>query len=180
MTATPSDDVFSTVCLCERLRRATRVVTRLYDDALRPLDLRITQFSLLTVLAKNDELRIRDLATGVLIDETAVLRNLRPLIDRGLVAVKPGADRRERYAALTSEGRDVVARAAPLWKAAQKHLKARLPSGVWDAMFRGLPTIARIRAIGDLTTDRRGRLRHPAQPAGHPLGARRSRAAQRP
>lgn len=144
MAATPSDDVFPTVCLCEQLRRASRVVTRVYDEALRPVELRITQFSLLAVLAKRDELRIRDLAAGVLIDETAVLRNLRPLIDRGLVAVTPGADRRERYAALTAAGRDVLVRAVPLWKAAQKHLKAQLPSAVWDAMFRGLPTIARV------------------------------------
>lgn len=143
MPATSSDEVFPTVCLCEQLRRATRAVTRVYDDALRPVELRITQFSLLTVLASRDAIRIRDLATGVLIDETAVLRNLRPLIDRRLVAVKPGEDRRERYAGLTAEGRDLLVRASPLWKAAQKTLKAQLPGAVWDAMFRGLPAIAR-------------------------------------
>jgi DNA-binding MarR family transcriptional regulator len=144
MTATASDEVFPTACLCEQLRRASRVVTRIYDEALRPAELRITQFSLLSVLAKHDAIRIRDLAAGVFIDETAVLRNLRPLTDRELVAIEPGEDRRERYASMTAQGRELFLRAAPLWKAAQKALKAQLPGPIWDAMFRGLPTIARI------------------------------------
>ena len=134
--------VFDTLCMCEQLRRASRVVTRSYDDALRPLELRITQFSLLVALAQHPEIRIRDLAAGVLVDETALLRNVRPLAARGLVAIKSGSDRRERLVELTAKGRDLLARAAPLWKAAQKRLAAQLPKPTWDALVKGLPTIA--------------------------------------
>ena len=137
---------FPTACLCENLRRTTRVVTRAYDDALRPLDLRITQFSLLTVLATHGEMRIRDLARGVLIEETAMLRNLRPLASRGIVTMRTGDDRRERYASLSDAGKKLLREAIPLWKSAQKKLQAELPASTWDVMFKALPKIADLAA----------------------------------
>ncbi len=134
--------MYPTACLCENLRRTTRTVTRLYDEALRPVELRITQFSLLAVLSSNGEQRIRDLAAGVAIEETAMLRNLRPLIARALVAIRTGIDRRERYVSLTAAGKDLLAEATPLWRAAQKQLKSQLSATTWETMFRALPRIA--------------------------------------
>ncbi|MGH8850121.1 MAG: hypothetical protein ACREYD_03915, partial [Casimicrobiaceae bacterium] len=39
-------------CACGRLRRAARALTQLYDDAMAPSGLRITQFSLLRTVAR--------------------------------------------------------------------------------------------------------------------------------
>ena len=79
----------TTPCLCNALRQATRSVTRLYDDELRGVGLRTTQFSLLRRL-RPGEVRQRDLGGLTSLDETTLTRNLRPLIAAGWVAIRPG------------------------------------------------------------------------------------------
>src|SRR5215467_12903418 len=83
-----------TPCACGRLRRATRALTQLYDDAMASADLRVTQFSLLRTLARSGPMRISELAAAQLLDRTALSRNLDPLVERGLVEIAPGRDAR--------------------------------------------------------------------------------------
>src|SRR4051812_48005009 len=104
----------ATPCLCGALRKATRAVTRLYDDALRPADLRITQFALLRTLVRGGEQRMRDLSAVLVVEETALNRSVRALADRGWVAIRTGDDRRERLLSVTAVGRAVLAEAEPL------------------------------------------------------------------
>src|SRR5260370_18151202 len=80
----------STPCLCLALREASRVVSRLYDEELRGVGLRTTQYSLLQLLRRSGELRQRDLGEVTVHEETTLTRNLRPLVDAGWVAVPAG------------------------------------------------------------------------------------------
>src|SRR3954447_2881039 len=89
----------ATPCLCNALRQASRAVSRLYDEELRGAGLRTTQYSLLRVLGRAGEVRQGDLAVLAHLDETTLTRNLRPLHQAGWVAVRPGADRREKFVA---------------------------------------------------------------------------------
>src|SRR5262249_50175362 len=113
-------------CACGRLRRAARALTQLYDDAMAPAGLRVTQFSLRGTLARSGPLRISDLAPAQLLDRTALSRNLDPLIERRLVKVVPGADARTRRAELTRAGRAALAAATPHWQDAQAQVAKRL------------------------------------------------------
>jgi DNA-binding MarR family transcriptional regulator len=79
-------------------------VSRLYDEDLRGASLRTTQYSLLRHLRSAGEVRPRDLGELTSLDETTVTRNLRPLIDAGWVAIRPGEDRREKLIRLTDAG----------------------------------------------------------------------------
>jgi hypothetical protein len=88
-------------CLCNALRQASRAVSRLYDEELRGVGLRTTQYSLLRYLKHCGEVRQRDLGALTSLDETTLTRNLRPLIDAGWVAVDAGEDRREKLVSLT-------------------------------------------------------------------------------
>src|SRR5262245_26881786 len=72
-------------CLCNALRQASRAVSRLYDQELRGVGLRTTQYSLLCHLRRTGEVRQRDLGGLTSLDETTLTRNLRPLIDAGWV-----------------------------------------------------------------------------------------------
>src|SRR5258708_28643242 len=94
----------TTPCLCNALRQATRAVSRLYDEELRGVGLRTTQYSLLRHLRRVGEVRQRDLGGLTSLDETTLTRNLRPLIDSGWVAVSTGEDRREKLVHLTEAG----------------------------------------------------------------------------
>lgn len=128
-------------CLCSALRRATRSVTRLYDDALRPLDLRITQFALLRQLVRHGDQRMRDLATRVVLEETALNRAVRGLESRGWVAIRTGKDdKRERLLSITPAGRALLAEAEPMWLAAQQRMTDAL-GGSWDVLLRGLTEV---------------------------------------
>ncbi len=118
------------------------MVTRLYDDALRPVKLRITQFSILAHLNRRGDVRVRDLAAGLQLEETTLTRNLRLLEQEGLVATRAGEDRREKYLSITRAGQELLAKAIPHWRAVQERLQERISTTTWDAAFRTLPKIA--------------------------------------
>src|SRR6476659_7421598 len=93
-----------TPCLCNALRQASRAVSRLYDEELRGVGLRTTQYSLLRVLARVGRVRQGDLSGLTSLDETTLTRNLRPLVDAGWIAIRSGDDRRERLVMITAAG----------------------------------------------------------------------------
>lgn len=142
MDAAAPDSPLPTPCMCESLRRATRMVTRMYDDALRPVGLRITQFSILAHLRGSEAMRVRDLAGGLQLEETTLTRNLRLLEEEGWVTTRAGEDRREKYITLTKAGQQVLAKAVPLWRAVQERLQERVSTATWDSAFRALPRLA--------------------------------------
>ena len=121
-------------CACANLRRVTRAVTQLYDDALRPRGLRITQFTLLQVLARRGAVTQGTLATFLAVDSTTLSRNLKPLETAGLIRGFRGADRRERYLELAPAGRRALERAAPAWEVVQRQLRERLGKPTWLAL----------------------------------------------
>jgi len=113
-------------CTCFTLRKATRAVTQLYDEFLRPVNLRSTQFSLLGLLAHMGTMRITALADAAVMDRTTLTRNLDPLERDGLVRIRPGEDARVREVTLTPAGRDRLLAALPMWETAQKELTEKL------------------------------------------------------
>jgi DNA-binding MarR family transcriptional regulator len=131
-------------CLCNALRQATRAVSRLYDEELRGVGLRTTQYSLLRRLRAAGEIRQRDLGGLTSLDETTLTRNLRPLIDSGWVAISPGADRREKLIRLTDAGVAKLGEARPPWERAQERMRSRLPKGTWSSLMDLLPELTRL------------------------------------
>jgi DNA-binding MarR family transcriptional regulator len=123
-------------------------VSRLYDDEMRGVGLRTTQYSLLRRLSYAGEVRQRDLGGLTSLDETTLTRNLRPLIDAGWVAVSPGEDRREKLVRLTEDGAAKLKETQPAWERAQKRLRSRLPEGTWSDLLDLLPEVTRLANSG--------------------------------
>jgi DNA-binding MarR family transcriptional regulator len=135
----------ATPCLCNALRQATRAVSRLYDEELRGVGLRTTQYSLLRRLRAAGEVRQRDLGGLTSLDETTLTRNLRPLIDAGWVAIRPGEeDRRAKLVRLTDAGAAKVQEARPAWERAQERMRSRLPKKTWSGLLELLPELTRL------------------------------------
>lgn len=122
----PAVPSLSVACACGRLRRASRALTQLYDDAMAPSGLRVTQFSLLRTLAREGPQRLTPLAAATLLDRTALSRTLDPLVERGLVRIVAGRDARTREAALTAAGRAAIGAATRYWNRAQARVAKRL------------------------------------------------------
>lgn len=129
-------------CLCHALRKASRSVSRVYDDELRKVGLRTTQFSLLAYLKRVGEVRQCDLGDLMLLEVTTVTRNVRPLVTNGWVAIRAGADRREKLVAITDAGMAKFREAIPAWIQAQRKMKAALPEELWQQLLTTLPDVA--------------------------------------
>jgi len=113
-------------CTNLKLRQLMRRVAQLYDAEVGKTGLRGTQYSLLSYVVKLGPIRPVDLARGMKIDASTLTRNLRPLIDAGLVVLEPGADGRSRLVSATPVGKEKRQEAQRRWRVAQEALNQRL------------------------------------------------------
>lgn len=110
-----------TDCYCTQFRRASNALTKVYDAALKPVGLRITQFSLLRSLGRLGEATSTQVGVELSLDRTTISRTVKALIDAGWVDSReaPG-DKRERLLRLNAAGQRMIAKALPYFTAAQK------------------------------------------------------------
>ena len=114
-------------CHCHALRHATRVLTHHYDAALAQAGLTTPQFAMLRTIQKLGATNISDIARRLGLDRTTLGRNLKPLLEAGLVdRVEDERDGRERIVHLTDRGRQAIGKALPLWKRTQEGLAKKL------------------------------------------------------
>ena len=133
------------VCSCLQLRKATRLITQLYDKALRPSGLRSTQLPILVTLAVIGPTSMMFLAERLVTDRSALARNLKPLEKQGMIEIMPGGDRRTRQVKLTPRGEETVARATPLWEKAQSTVVEALGQNQWHVLREGLSAVLSLR-----------------------------------
>lgn len=121
-------------CACFDLRKATRAVSRLYDDCLRPLGLNITQYSLLRVIESEPQISVSALGRHMVMDRTSVTRALAPLERDRLIRSRVGSDKRKRIVSLTNKGTKLIADAKPRWRQAQKTFLDLIGDQRWTVM----------------------------------------------
>ena len=118
-------------CVCNGLRRAARMATKSYDNALRPSGLRTTQFTMLASLNRLGETSIGDLSEELATDGTTLTRNLEILVRRGLVENVEADDGRVRNIRLTDLGKETFVKAVPLWRSTQQQVLEALKPERW-------------------------------------------------
>ena len=131
-----STALFGLPCACGSLRRASRVVTRIYDEALRPSGLEIMQFGLMASLDRLGEATQRQLSVGFAMDSTTLTRTLGLLQRRGWIERRPGKDKRQRILQLTKQGLARLEQARPLWRKAQEDLYALIGKDAFETLTR--------------------------------------------
>jgi DNA-binding MarR family transcriptional regulator len=120
-------DEIASSCFATRLRTASRVISRHYDAALKPLDLKGSQLSVLVAASLGQgELTIIEMAERLCMDRSTLSRNLDPLVRRGLIEIGPEARHRARRVSLTNAGAALLADAYPLWKSAQVAIAGKI------------------------------------------------------
>ncbi|MGE3915241.1 MAG: MarR family winged helix-turn-helix transcriptional regulator [Hyphomicrobiaceae bacterium] len=110
----------SEACIATRVRQLSRIVTRVYDDALRPHKITASQFTLLTQLAHTDGITAAEIGLDLDIEKSTLSRNLKRLLALGHIEMDPPAGRRGRGLHLTPKGKAVIREAFPLWQEAQR------------------------------------------------------------
>lgn len=113
-------------CLAVRVRMLNRVITNLYDDALRPLGLKVSQLNILVVAAKFKTARPAEVCDVLLLDASTLSRNVDRMAAKGWLEVVPDEDKRTQPFRLTEAGRQLLGRASALWDDAQEKTKTLL------------------------------------------------------
>ena len=105
--------------IAARVRQLSRIVTRIYADAMRTLGITASQFTLLTQIANQDGITAVEIGTELDIEKSTLWRNLKRLLALGHLTMDPPAGRRGRGLHLTPKGREVIFKAYPVWREAQ-------------------------------------------------------------
>jgi len=131
-------------CLCATFRRTGRALTQVYETALRPFGLRVTQFTILQVLERAGEVTQGKLGDILAMDSTSLTRTLKIMVQQGWVAERPGKDRRERWLRLSKSGAALLKRATPTWEEVQSRLRKAIGEGAWGNLMRWANQVTRI------------------------------------
>jgi len=119
-------DAIARNCIAVRLRLLNRVVTNLYDDALRPLGLKISQLNILVVTAKLGIAQPAKVCDILHLDTSTLSRNVERMRAKGWLEVVPGADARTQPFRLTIQGKRLLEQTVPAWQEAQNQATAFL------------------------------------------------------
>ncbi|KAB7742765.1 MarR family transcriptional regulator [Parvibaculum sedimenti] len=124
-------------CAALRARMAARKLTRLYDRALKPTGLKITQFTLLIAIEEGSVKSLTQLADALALERSSLVRNVQLLEGEGLIEAEPSGSGRSLGLKLTKEGRKVLTQALPLWRKAQDEVEGNLGSA-WPSVKKSL------------------------------------------
>ncbi len=115
-------DMIARECLGARLRMLNRLVTGVFDDAIRPLGIKFSQLNILVVVGKRGPVESVAVGRILRLEKSTLSRNLERIRKRGWIEVRTGSSARQHVLELTTRGKRLVERAAPLWEAAQKNV----------------------------------------------------------
>ena len=128
-------------CTCFNLRKASRIVTQYFDDSMRSIGLRGTQFTLLANAFAYSPITVTRMSEIMIIDRTTLGRNLLPMEKRGLIKVESGDDRRTRIVKITDAGKRKLTEAYPLWKETQENIKQKMGLENWGSMISNISNL---------------------------------------
>ena len=136
-------DRIASECVAGRLRMLNRVITNIYDDALRPLDLKVSQMNILVAAAKLGTARPVEVCEHLHLDVSTLSRNVERMRARGWLQVVPDEDGRSQPFRLTPEGRKLLGKAVPAWSEAQERVKKVLGAGFVDQLNQTMKRVSK-------------------------------------
>jgi len=132
-------------CSCTNMRRASRALTQFYDQLLEPSGLKVTQYSLLNHLKRLGPLTMNELSQAIRLERTTLVRNLKLLEKKNLVALNAGENSQARIVVITESGQVLLAEAVPYWAQAQQAVEELLNP---DELYVLKKALQKIESIG--------------------------------
>src|SRR4026208_368416 len=130
-------------CVAVRLRMLNRIVTNVYDDALRPLDLKVSQMNILVAAAKMGTARPIEVCEHLHLDVSTLSRNVERMKTRGWLEGVQGEDGRSQPFRLTPQGRKLLEKAIPAWSEAQQAVKKVLGDGFVEQLNQAVKRVGK-------------------------------------
>src|SRR5207247_290614 len=128
-------------CVAVRLRMLNRIITNIYDNALRPLDLKVSQMNILVAAAKMGTARPLEVCEYLHLDVSTLSRNVERMKARGWLEVVPDEDGRSQPFQLTPQGRNLLEQAVPAWNEAQQQVTRVLGDGFVHQLNRAVKRV---------------------------------------
>jgi len=122
--------------MCGNFRRASRALTQLYEEAIRPLGLRATQLTILQALSRAGEVSQGQLGEMLAMDSTSLTRTLAIMRRQRWITERRGEDRRERWLRMSKGGEAQLRRVLPVWEKVQRRLRGQLGEQAWNNLLQ--------------------------------------------
>lgn len=124
-------------CTAYRLRIINRAISKIYDDALRPFELRIAQLNTLAVVMETGGMTPIELSQRMHLNASTVSRNVERMCKSGWLKLADTDDARSHEIQITEKGMRLIAEVAPAWEAAQRQAEELLGVSIGKAIARG-------------------------------------------
>ena len=129
-------------CHCTLLRKASRRVSKLYDLAMAPSGLKITQRAILAQIGRSGAITVGKLAEALVMDPGALAHTLKPLERDGFVAAAADPrDRRSRLITLTLAGQAKLSESNALLDKAQRSFESAVGGAETAALREALSVL---------------------------------------
>lgn len=129
-------------CVSYNLRKASRIVSKLYTREMRPAPVRGPQFSLMMMISRRQNPTISELARDIGADRTTMTRNLEQLQKRGFIEITQGKNLRTKAVRIAPEGQAALERSITYWQKAQNKVLKTLGQDRWTRMLTDLSALA--------------------------------------
>lgn len=113
-------------CYCVNLRRAANRITEQYNEALAPVGITVTQYSILAFLYGMSGCSVSQLAQKLHLEKSTLVRNLQPLFEKNYIEDLSTEKSRSKELQITVLGNQLLFQAKPLWKKSQKNLQQKM------------------------------------------------------
>ena len=128
-------------CIGTRVRLLNRIVTKAYDDSLRPLGLRTAQQTILVAISLMKTPTPTQIERRLSLDKSTVSRNVERMQRRGWVEFVSGEDGRSHHLKLTATGEKLLRESTTAWERAQKKMAVLLGRKGLTALLRILSAL---------------------------------------
>ena len=143
-----SIETIAASCIAGRWRMLNRAITNIYDDALRPLGLKVSQLNILIVTARLGLARPAQVCDILQLDASTLSRNVKPLQAHGWLEVVPEEDARAQPFRLTAQGKRLIEKAVPAWEEAQRQATELLGEEGIGLLDRAAKKLRELKAEG--------------------------------
>ena len=132
----------TSACVSYNLRKASRIVSKLYGREMRSAPVRGPQFSLMMMISRRQNPTISELARDIGADRTTMTRNLEQLQKRRFIEITQGKNLRTKAVRIAPKGQAALERSVAYWQSAQNKVLKTLGQDRWTRMLTDLSALA--------------------------------------
>ena len=128
-------------CIGYRVRMLNRVVSKIYDDALRPHGIRFSQMNILTTVVLKGPIQPAEVGRLLALEKSTLSRNVRLMEANGWLKAESAVTGPGLQLRITGRGERLYESAAPAWRKAQKETQMLLGDDGTQALLRAADRI---------------------------------------